>query len=65
MNVGQSVSASMLVRIAAKLETTVGVLVGEDSASASPRWPFEPPSRRDDIAALYGRITNTDSRRAW
>ena len=59
------VSASMLVRIAAKLETSVGILVGEDCASASPMIAVRPAkSAADDIAALYGRITNSDSRRA-
>lgn len=55
----------MLVRIAAKLETSVGILVGEDGASASPTIAVRPPkSAADDISALYGRITNSDSRRA-
>jgi len=59
------VSASMLVRIAAKLETSVGVLVGEDGVSGSPAIAVRAPkSAADDITALYGRITSSDSRRA-
>ncbi len=59
------VSASMLVRIAAKLETSVAALVGEDGASASATMVARASkSAADDITALYARITSTDSRRA-
>jgi transcriptional regulator with XRE-family HTH domain len=61
------VSASMLVKIAAKLETTVAALVGEDGGAA----PVAPPSggrvaksTTDEISGLFARITSTDSRRA-
>jgi transcriptional regulator with XRE-family HTH domain len=59
------VSASMLVRIAAKLETSVAALVGEEIASA-PTTIVARASKTaaDDITALYARITSTDSRRA-
>ncbi len=59
------VSASMLVRIAAKLETSVAALVGEDGVSAQTTMVARAPkSATDDITALYARITSTDSRRA-
>jgi transcriptional regulator with XRE-family HTH domain len=59
------VSASMLVRIAAKLETSVAALVGEDGVSAQTTMVARTPkSATDDITALYARITSTDSRRA-
>jgi transcriptional regulator with XRE-family HTH domain len=59
------VSASMLVRIAAKLETSVAALVGEEGVSASaPMVGRTAKSAADDITALYARITSTDSRRA-
>jgi transcriptional regulator with XRE-family HTH domain len=59
------VSASMLVRIAAKLETSVAALVGEETASAPATIVARASkSAADDITALYGRITSTDSRRA-
>ena len=58
------VSASMLVRIAAKLETSVAALVGEEGVSAPATVARAPKSATDDITALYARITSTDSRRA-
>lgn len=59
------VSASMLVRIAAKLETSVAALVGEEGVSASATMVARASkSAADDITALYARITSTDSRRA-
>ena len=59
------VSASMLVRIAAKLETSVAALVGEEGTSApSAMVSRASKSAADDITALYARITSTDSRRA-
>jgi len=59
------VSASMLVRIAAKLETSVAALVGEEGVSAPATMVARASkSAADDITALYGRITSTDSRRA-
>jgi transcriptional regulator with XRE-family HTH domain len=60
------VSASMLVRIAAKLETSVAALVGEDGvpAPATTIVARASKSASDDITALYARITSTDSRRA-
>jgi transcriptional regulator with XRE-family HTH domain len=59
------VSASMLVRIAAKLETSVAALVGEDGAAAPATMVARASkSAADDITALYARISSTDSRRA-
>jgi transcriptional regulator with XRE-family HTH domain len=59
------VSASMLVRIAAKLETSVAALVGEEGVSAPAAMVARASkSAADDITALYARITSTDSRRA-
>lgn len=59
------VSASMLVKIAAKLETSVAVLVGEDTGSApAVNGPRGVRTAADDISGLFTRITNTDSRRA-
>jgi hypothetical protein len=55
----------MLVRIAAKLETSVAALVGEDGAQAPATMVARASkSAADDITALYRRISNTDSRRA-
>jgi hypothetical protein len=55
----------MLVRIAAKLETSVAALVGEEGASAPTMMVARASkSASDDINALYARITSTDSRRA-
>ena len=59
------VSASMLVRIAAKLETSVAALVGEDGVSATATMVARASkSAADDITALYARITSSDSRLA-
>jgi transcriptional regulator with XRE-family HTH domain len=59
------VSASMLVRIAAKLETSVAALVGEEGAPAPTTMVARASkSATDDITALYARITSPDSRRA-
>ena len=60
------VSASMLVKIAAKLETTVAALVGEDQSpgavvSAGGRGG---KSVADDISVAFSRIANSESRRA-
>ena len=60
------VSASMLVRIAAKLETTVAALVGEDSAE-----PVEPviyaqlvTPGATDLLAAFAHIEDGETRRA-
>jgi len=59
------VSASMLVKIAARLETTVAALVGEDGASG----PTATTGKRgkspgDEMAAAFSRIANPESRKA-
>ena len=61
------VSASMLVKIAAKLETSVAALVGEDATvatTAATAGGRGAKSAADEIATAFSRITNTDSRRA-
>ena len=61
------VSASMLVKIAAKLETSVAALVGEDGASApvtAASGGRGGRSAADDIASVFAKIANTDARRA-
>ena len=61
------VSASMLVKIAAKLETTVATLVGEEGAAAQakPSTGGRPAlSAGDELSAAFSRISNADSRRA-
>ena len=61
------VSASMLVKIAAKLETSVAALVGEDATAAAPASPSGgrgAKSAVDEMGGVFSRISNTDSRRA-
>jgi len=61
------VSASMLVKIAAKLETSVAALVGEDQSagSAAPSTGGRGArSAGDEIAIAFARIANNDSKRA-
>jgi transcriptional regulator with XRE-family HTH domain len=61
------VSASMLVKIAAKLETSVAALVGEDGTpapSAKPAVGKGAKSAGDELSAAFSRIANTDARRA-
>ncbi len=61
------VSASMLVKIAAKLETTVATLVGEDGAATHSKTPMggrAAASAGEELSAAFSRISNADSRRA-
>jgi len=60
------VSASMLVKIAAKLETTVGILVGENGAAPAESLIFaqlEAPGASELLAA-FALIKDAEARRA-
>ncbi len=61
------VSASMLVKIAAKLETSVAALVGEDGGSAAATPAAVGRAARtgsDEISAAFTQIASTEARRA-
>ena len=60
------VSASMLVRIAARLDTTVGALVGEDGAAPADAAVYEKLAEpgATDLLSAFARIGDRDTRRA-
>ena len=60
------VSASMLVRIAAKLETTVAALVGEDGSAPVEAIIYAQLSTpgATDLLAAFAKIADGDARRA-
>jgi transcriptional regulator with XRE-family HTH domain len=60
------VSASMLVRIAAKLETSVAALVGEDGTAPVETFIFTQLAApgASDLLAAFAKIRDGDARRA-
>src|SRR5271156_1401100 len=60
------VSASMLVKIAAKLETTVAALVGEDGQAPveAINYAPPPPPGATDLLAAFAQIPDGEARRA-
>ena len=60
------VSASMLVRIAAKLDTTVGALVGENDPDRHSHEVYQKLASAGALELLdaYTRLANPDARRA-
>ena len=60
------VSASMLVKIAAKLDTTVGALVGENDPDRHPHEVYQKLASAGALELLdaYTRLANPDARRA-
>jgi transcriptional regulator with XRE-family HTH domain len=61
------VSASMLVKIAAKLETTVAALVGEDGSAPVEAIIYAQLATpgATDLLAAFARITDGEARRAF
>ena len=65
-NAANRVSASMLVKIAAKLETTVAALVGESTTSPPERIVFTELGAHgaSEMLAAYAEISDSEARRA-